>query len=312
MKIIKLLVISILICSQSLWAKNIVLLSSLPKEQIRTTNKIKTIFHKKLFGLHDHNLIYINNADQYSLHRYLNDPETMALFWISHGGFIKINHRSGQAIGSSAILYDYNKDNVSKVFQRIHPNIKFISIVGCNSSQILDGIIQSRSDLSSYIPAKKVVATWALRKAIRRFKKNYKREKYNFLEQEVTDLGIKIKIERVAKQNSKSLKVFAGNIFIGILPSLAKSESQVFEYYIPYNNDINKQNLKIILSSGQSAYDSTDNFGDIHISSSNRYMWKIFAKPSGEPFGVNERIFLFKDEIQNITDIEDYILYQAY
>ena len=301
-----------IVCSQALWAKNIILLSSLPQEDIRTTLKVKKLFNKKLFGLEDHNLIYIDKADQEVIYRYLNDPETMALFWLSHGGFKRIRGNSNSAIKPTPILFDHNKDNVAKAFQKIHPNIKYISIIGCNSAQILAGTLEKRPDLGYYVPTKKVVATWAFRRAIRRFKKHFWNVKYNYLLEEVVQEGVKIKIERTVSQDSKSLKVLAGKQLIGILPKLKSSESQIFEYYIPYTENLSKRDLKIVLSSGQAATDATNNFGDIVITSSDRHMWKIFAKPNGEPFGVNERIFLFKDQLSNISDVQDYIQYQAH
>lgn len=69
-----------LVISQSIWAKNIVFLSSLPKADLKTTIKVKNIFHNKLKELADHKIIYINDADQEDIYKYLNDPETIAFF----------------------------------------------------------------------------------------------------------------------------------------------------------------------------------------------------------------------------------------
>ena len=301
-----------MILSQSVWAKNIVLLSSLPKADLKTTFKVKNIFHNKLTGLSDHKIIYINEADQEDIYKYLNDPETMAFFWLSHGGFKKIRGNRAGAIKPAPILFDHNKDNVAKAFQKIHPNIKYISVVGCNSFQILEGTINSREDLGYYIPTKKVIATFALRKAIKRFKKHYWSYKYNYLKEDQVQDGVQIKITRSTQTASKSLKVLVGRKLIGIIPKTQGKEDQVFNYYIPFSNELTKRDFKIVLASGQNAEDATDNFGDIEITSSDRDMWKLFAKRDGTPFGVNERVYLFKDNLENIQDVQEYILYRAH
>lgn len=297
---------------QSLWAKNIVLLSSLPAKDLNTIYKVENIFKNKLSNLEDHKLIYINEADQEQLYFHLNNPETMALFWISHGGFKKIRGNRSGAIKPAPILFDHKKFNVAKTFQKIHPNIQFISVVGCNSFQILKDTIQKREDLGYYIPTKKVIATWALKKSIRRFKKHYWNNKYNYISEDQTLDGIRIKITRTTKRASESLKVLAGRKLIGIIPKTIAKQTQVFEYYIPFNEVLNKQSLKIVLSSGQNAEDETNNFGEIEITSSDLNMWKLFAKRDGTPFGINERVFLFKDKLENINDVQNYILYQAH
>jgi hypothetical protein len=199
----------------------------------------------------------------------------MAFFWMSHGGFKRIRGNQNSAIKPSAILFDHQKYNVAKAFQTIHPNIKYISIIGCNSAQILEGTLKSREDLGAYVSTKKVITTWALRKAIRKFKKHYWTYKYNYLAEDIYQAGIKIKVNRIVKTDSKSLKFFAGTKLIGIMPKLNANQEQTFEYYIPYSEDLGKHNLKLVSSSGQSAEDETDNFGEMTISSSDKNLWQF-------------------------------------
>lgn len=103
-----------------------------------------------------------------------------------------------------------------------------------------------------------------------------------------------------------------GRKLIGVLPKTSASEDQTFEYYIPFNSKISKIDLKIVLASGQNAEDETDHWGNVEITSSDINMWKMFAKRDGTPFGVNERVYLFKDKLENINDVQEYILYHAH
>ncbi len=289
-------------------AKNIVVLTSLPGSQLKTTKRLNKIIKRKLSHFSNLNLIVVNRGDQEVLHNYLNDPETVALFWLSHGGY-KTLRSNDLGMMPSALLLDFNGDNVSKVFQKIHPNIKFLGIIGCNSSQILSPYLSMNKEVGSYIPTKKVVATWAMRKAIRKFKKHYSQNNYESITRPIEKKGYEITIKRISKTASKSLKVFAGKEFIGIIPKSKKNEFQEKIFFIPAVK-MQKRKMKITFESGQSAFDATDNFGDISLMHNQATFWKLFSKRDGTPFGTNERIYLFKSDISQLIEAENYILYK--
>jgi len=293
----------------SAFGKNIVVLTSLPLSQIKVTGDLNQIIRKKLSTFSDYNLILKNQADQDDLYQALNDPDTLALFWLSHGAFKTIGN-SSSPIKASSLLLDYNNDNVAEVFNKIHPNIQFIGIIGCNSAQILDEHISLRPSLGSYIPTKKVIATFGMRKSIRKFKKHYKKTKYEFIDENILASGFQIRITRENRIDGKSLKVFSGKEFIGILPKVKAGFFQDKTFYIPKSLN-QKSKMKIIFKSGQSAFDGTDYLGFISIDHNSKELWKLFAKRDGTPFGTNERIFLFKTELSELSLPRDYILFNT-
>jgi hypothetical protein len=313
---LKVLVLFFVLVPQLVYAKNIVFLSSLPLKDQKTTLKLKKLFFKKLYGVsqfaNGHQLIYHSNADAELLYKYLNDPDTMALFWVGHGGFKKISSTSEVGIQPTPVLFDYKQRNISKVFQKVHPNIKFLAVIGCNSWQILKNVISSRSDLGYYIPSKKVVATWSFRKALRKFRKHFWTIKYHYISEDIKQQGIPITIERSTTSNTP-LMIFAGKKLIGVFPASSTSQYLKKNFMIPLYTDftnLKKHDLKITFSSGQNARDNFDNFGDIVIRYDGQRLWKLFAKSDGSAFGVNVRIFLFNNSLDDIFT-EDYILYNS-
>lgn len=289
----------LLFCGQIAFAKNVVLLSSLPDKDIKATVEIKRQFYKKLYGVanYGNELIYVNNASIHHLHKYLNDPETVALFWVSHGGHTKMRNSAG--IGATSVLIDYQKVNVAKVFQNVHPNIKFLGILGCNSRQIVSKHLEQREDLGVYMPSYSVVATWSFRVALKKFKRHFWKYKYQYLNEDVLYDGYPITISRSVTKDSRALMIFAGKNLIGVMPPLAANLSQTQTFYVPHSSEISKYDFKINIKSGL-VTSNHDDFGDIEVTHAGNNYWKLFAKRDGTPFGVNQRLFVFKNQIENI------------
>jgi hypothetical protein len=68
---------------------------------------------------------------------------------------------------------------------------------------------------------------------------------------------------------------------------------QEFEIKIPRKGPFTKPDLKIIFENGQNPHDATDTIGELKLEYQGESLWKLFSKPTGEPFGTNERIFIF-------------------
>lgn len=306
-----LFILFIFIISPSIFAKNIVLLSSLPDKDKRATVEIKRQFFKKLYNVAENGneLIYIDKATVHHLDKYLNDPNTMALFWVSHGGYARAPKKRGTGIGATSVLVDFQKINVAKMFQKVHPNIKFLGILGCNSKQIVGEHLNQRADLGIYMPSYSIVATWSFRVALKKFKRHFWKNKYNYLDKDQTYKGYQFEITRKVEKDSRALMVFAGKKLIGILDPLKANEIQTKEFFIPHYQNIKTYDFKIILKSGLLTK-NTDDFGSISINHYGENFWKLFAKSDGTAFGVNERIYLFKSKIENLEMDLGIISYQ--
>lgn len=290
----RLIYLILLVFSNTLFAKNIVLLTSLPNKDIKFTRDIGARFiqYTKDFYRQGFKIYIVHQADAQKLHSVLNNPQTHAIFWLSHGGAAKSQSPGGMQ--ASASLLDYNGDNVAKVFQRIHPNIKFVGIMGCNSNIIMQGLLPKRDDLHTYFPKGKITAHKALKVSTRTFRYFYHRNTNKNLSAPAIKLGYKVMIHRKTggEFNSyKPVQVFLGANLLTVLPKMPANSERIFKVMIPFQQQYTKSDLKFLLTTGQSAFDSNDYFGDIAIQVDNNQVWKLFAKPDGTPFGVNVRIF---------------------
>jgi len=70
------------------------------------------------------------------LHHYLTSSKTRALFWISHA----ISDKNLRGLGKlpSIILDEKNNINIAPIFQSVHQNMSFLSIIGCEAQGIID------------------------------------------------------------------------------------------------------------------------------------------------------------------------------
>lgn len=286
----------LLFFTHTLWAKNIVLLTSLPTKDKSIERDIYSRFlrHTSDFYRQGFKIYIIHRADAQKLYSVLNNPNTHAVFWLSHGG---ANGQSAGGMQASAVLLDYNGDNVAKVFQKIHPNIKFVGIMGCNSSIIMQGLLPKRDDLHFYLPNGKISASRALKVSTRTFRYFFYRNDNRTIDSPVVSSGYKVLVTRKTGNLSsqyKPIQVFLGNRLLTVIPKMPANSRRTFEVFIPYQDQYSKSDLKFLFATGQSAFDTTDYFGELDITFDNERPWKLFAKPDGTAFGVNVRIFHYK------------------
>lgn len=281
----KLLALVLVLLCESAFCRNIVLLTSLPQGP-----KIERLFRKKTRDFaREHTIVVKHGADQEDLFRALTDPETLAFFWVSHGAYSKGDPSA--TVKPAPMLLDINKDNVAKAFGKIHPNVKFLGVIGCYSEQILSDTIKDRPDLDWYVPAKKVVGQFSLRRAIKHFRWTHHRKADVIQELPEPRVWV-VKVKRRTPDPAlryKSLKVFVGGELLTVLPKMNGGEEGEFELRIPRKETYTRQELKIVFESGQDPFDSTDTIGELSLEPS---LWRLFAGPGGKPFGTNERIFL--------------------
>lgn len=285
------------------FAGNIVALTSLPDEDVRAEQRIESIVNSSMPAPSGHQLLLINKANMETLYFHLNSPDTFALFWVGHGAYKKAP--SGKGMEFAPVLLDYQKTNIAPAFKRVHPNIKFLGIIGCNSSQILNLDDQYNSELGLYLPRKKVVASWGMKRAIKALKRHLNQTREFTFQQDIQGAGRRIRITRIAPDNPSSLLVFAGKTLIGLLPKPLPGEEQVQDFFIPEG----ESSLKIIMRSGQNPFDSTDRFGKITIENADQE-WRLFAGPDGIPFGTNERIFMFWGDREKLEPAETYFIFR--
>ncbi len=76
----------------------------------------------------------VHEADQHDLWSALRDPSTVGLVWLSHGG----GASGGDGYGTEGVLIDHQYFNILPALQGIHPNLRFLGVVGCKSESALE------------------------------------------------------------------------------------------------------------------------------------------------------------------------------
>jgi hypothetical protein len=98
-------------------------------------------------------LAVVRNANRADLFDALRDPQAIGVFWVSHGNPMDIQVGGGVLEVNSKLL-DSTGADVAELFKSISPNIRWISVVSCDSNQILraeqveDSRIQGFSNLT--------------------------------------------------------------------------------------------------------------------------------------------------------------------
>jgi hypothetical protein len=94
---------------------------------------------RKAFGSSGYVIEVKHDATAYDLAQELESPENIAVFWVSHAA-----STSGQssALGLDNLIADEDGIDVSGVFQKVHPNLRWLGVVGCKAKPILDQYTQ--------------------------------------------------------------------------------------------------------------------------------------------------------------------------
>ncbi len=286
-------------------AEPIEVLISIQKERVskRLEHKVTRQLEKKGFNKSEYRIR--ENADQYLLHQTLMNTETKALIWISHGATARMTRKmkrsSTNAGGMSAIpeLIDYRGDNVAPVFKNYSTSLKFISIIGCNSKQILDYVqsgISNDDEIIKLIPDRKIIAQHAIRKTITTLANQKINNDTNHTGSDQTEASTHLTIKRfipisTVKQSIRSLRVMNGSELLGVIPVVEPGETKTFR--INVKNTMIRQ---IQLESGQKILTPSHQieFGELEVGLTEGKVFQLFTKNDGTPFGVNFRVFLLK------------------
>ena len=76
----------------------------------------------------------VTRATAADLKMALRDPQTTALFWLSHAS---PTHLLG-GLSAQGVIPDHEGVNVSSLFKKIHPNVKWVGLVGCYTNTIIN------------------------------------------------------------------------------------------------------------------------------------------------------------------------------
>lgn len=282
-------------------AQPIRVLISISKEKV--SQRFANLVERRLvkYGYESTGYSIEENADQYSLYQTLNDPTAQALIWISHGATPRLTRKmKRQLSGMSGMsaqpeLIDYRGDNVAPIFKNYSKNLKYVAVVGCNSQQILDYVesdLATDDNIDKFIPTKKVIAQFAIRKAVK-FLRNVE------IDEQSTAIDLPnvqgtLSIERSIPADMdesliRPLRIMIGNDLVGVIPVMKPGETRTFSIHLS-DNDIKQ----VKLETGQPIMTPIEKvqFGNLKLTLPSGVTMKPFSKNDGTPFGLNFRLFI--------------------
>lgn len=168
MKTLFLLWFMVLLPARSAQAGNIVLLTSL-KISSAKIKKIEMKF-KASFGSLFQNLKVYHSAGPTEVFQILRSPETIAAIWVSHASK---ETKLVDGFEAREIIQDIWGNDIRQFFSTVHPNLRYLGIVGCQTKGIFekyetDGHYTYNPDLVIQSEEKKVELFRSLDRALKK------------------------------------------------------------------------------------------------------------------------------------------------
>lgn len=320
-------------------AARVVLLSSIhtPKIWFHSKNweiedSLEKIF-KNRFKDSGLEIVIKEKVDQNILWEELNNPENIALFWLSHSTNESI---IASGINSDAAIVDYYGRDVKSLFTKIHPNLRFLGLVGCSAEGIIStfkekGFYKNNPHLSIHSFSKKIEAKKGLRKAIEKsalslgsFEKSFAKAgkvktSKKILNEFMTDSSCQLyskvleaNITRFTLNDSPSVSISNRDQIIDFLPAQKSGETKHYKIFIPADNIKSNIDLKLIIDSNVFYSKNRIDLGEIEVSGVNFIgQWKTFSKKDGTPMGITSNLLKFKGQTPSEDDFTERNLFSC-
>lgn len=333
------LLASILISALASATPNVVLLSSLETPKIwyhskkwKIEKSLNKIFYKR-FKKSGLNIIIKEKVDQQILREELLNPNNIAVFWVSHA---KDSQQISDGVSSDAAIVDYHGVDVKNHFKNIHPNMRYVGLVGCNAKELLEeyrseGYYSNNKDLLIHSFDKKVDARIGLRKSIRKSAKQLGKLKKRLLasprvigfQDILTDFetnpaclvkqsGFKISVRRELKEEAPAVAIKIDDQILHVFAQAKAGEVQEAEIFVqPKLNEMSRNSFKVTVDTNLFVGMEKLYLGDFEFSSDWNGKWKLFAKRDGTPLGVTKNLYRYTGQTPMIHQLEEFQPYEC-
>ena len=95
--------------------------------------------------------VFIDHIDAPKLNHILLDESTVGVFLLAHVGIATSSgdHKQTPLVIAPTVLQDNDGNNMKDVLEKVHPNIRWLAVLGCNSQVLLDRLgFKSRENFS--------------------------------------------------------------------------------------------------------------------------------------------------------------------
>lgn len=265
------------------------------KERYRTFNlKLEEQF-REFFKNKNYRLDVTHFARQDEVWKAVSSGENAAVILLAHAGNI-----ADQNVGiQRAALVDLYGYDMTPVLQGVHPQMRFLSVIGCNYKHHLDQLIgQSHSGLSTLFFDNKVGPEEGLKKTLLALEKalNAPPRKAFSLQQNSASFILQIKRKVPAEENEVyhppvRIESSQGKV-LGVFPRALPGEEQMIRISLP------DKPKKLIVTAGNNPFVTPEDLrlGEFTFESSLLPgNWIVFADGSGQAFGTVSHIYHYRE-----------------
>lgn len=250
----------------------------------------------------------IHKATAADLSRELNNPENRAVYWVSHSNQAV---ELGQGIKVPDLVYTINNIDVKNLFQKVHPNIKFLALIGCRGENLLNnyrkqGAYDNNPALKTFAFKKKVDPRVGLRKALKASisllgKKGRHRMftptiiaseqvkkpiPSRCIEQEMVTLRL---TRSTDKESLASAELTLDGRLLAFIPQSQQQQQELtVQLPVKFFNQSTRRKLTLSYLDSEGGDLGTLNFAAASM------QWKLFAKRDGTPIGQSKNLYLYK------------------
>jgi hypothetical protein len=285
-------------------------------------NRLERRF-REAFENRGYRLKVVHRADQHALWTALQDPLTVGLFWLGHGA----GQSGGAGLGSEGVLMDAEYLNVLPALQGIHPNLRFLAVVGCKNEAAVEAYfrrwgIRARNPRFVFKGFSGTVdAQAALQSALRVGQGVLNRSvvRRGYSAPCVQEPGWKLRVVRrlsdgylsLSPESSSeptrpefrrmpALRVELRDRVLGVLPRAWNGARQEAVLSLPLRalgEEPEATDLKLIGNIGQNLWrpDRPLELGRLEFQAPwAGALWQLFARPDGSPIGVTHHIYRYR------------------
>ena len=255
---------------------------------------------KKILGTDGFDVVVIDDADLHDAWNEVHSPENVAVFWLSHAGWAT---NGGSGLQNDDLIVDKAGFNIKKALENPDPNLRWLSVISCNSEKILSDLksenyFTESSGLTVQGYDQKVVARHALIESVRASRDVIRWALINRSVIERPSVpSYNLVITRHTLADSPPVSIEVGGHVVGVFPVAQGEVAQSVTVAIPSaaTSPI-KARLKIVFDSGTifSPEQLGTDLGSFDIQAPwTGAAWSLFATPDGRPIGVGTRIYRY-------------------
>ena len=255
---------------------------------------------KKILGTDAVDVVVIDNADLHDAWDAVHSPDNVAVFWLSHAGWAT---NGGSGLQNDDLIVDKAGFNIKKALENPDPNLRWLSVISCNSEKILSDLksenyFNANPGLTVQGYDQKVVARHALIHSVRASRDVIA---WALINRQVSDApsvpSFNLVITRHTPTDSPPVSIEVGGKVVGVFPSAQGAETQTLTVAVPAaGTSPLKARLKIVFDSGTifSADQLGTDLGSFDMQAPwSGATWSLFATPDGHPIGVGTRIYRY-------------------